>query len=215
MSGFHIHVDAITLTEKFEEYLIKELGFWRSDFAGHPEGVEHFEPPHHLTKKVATSFEFRAMFDGLLSHVEDHLPMVGYLEGEYIALDKDLEEHQYDASVKPPFKIETGSLPPASFRESEIHIVLNRELSDERLLQSLADMGFFTAYLPKSYGLAQIFTAQGSKETIQEILPPLIEYLEKAGGAVNCSIMEERVAGWWLSASSVRMPPVIAAIHWN
>jgi hypothetical protein len=176
--------------------------------------VEHFEPPHHLTKKVATSFEFRSMFDSLLAHVAERAPMVGYLEGEYIALDKDLPQRPYDAAVKPPFRIETGALPPASFRESEIHIVLNRELSDARLLQSLAEMGFFTAYLPKSYGLAQIFTAQGAKATIEKILPPLIDYLEQAGGAVNCSIMEERVAGWWLSASSVRVPPVITAIQW-
>ena len=55
--------------------------------------------------------------------------------------------------------------------------------------------------------------AQGSKKQIQTILPPLIEYLEKAGGAVDSSIKEERVADWWMSQPNLRLPPVIASIE--
>jgi hypothetical protein len=73
-------------------------------------------------------------------------------------------------------------------------------------------MGLFAAYLPKPYGTAEIFTAQGSKKQIQTILPLLLEYLEKAGGAVDCSIKEERVADWWMSHPDLRLPPVIASI---
>jgi hypothetical protein len=55
--------------------------------------------------------------------------------------------------------------------------------------------------------------AQGSKKQIQTILPPLIEYLEKAGGAVDSSIKKEQVADWWMSQPNLRLPPVIASIE--
>lgn len=215
MSEFHIHVDAQSLSAEFERYLIDDLGFWRSDFSGHPEGVEHFEPPHHLTKKVSSGVEFRADFERLVAYAEERAPMKGYLEGEFIALDEDLEERPFDASVVPPFKVEATSLPAGGFRESEIHVVLDRDRSDPRLIDSLLSMGFFTAYMPKPYGTAQIFTAQGSKARIQEILPPLTNYLKRAGGAANCSIKEERVAAWWLSEEGLRLPPVVDKIRWG
>jgi hypothetical protein len=215
MSEFHIHVDAQTLSEEFESYLTDGLGFWRSDFSGHPEGVEHFEPPHHLTKKVSSGAQFRADFDRLVAYAEEHRPMKGYLEGEFIALDEDLEERPFDASVAPPFRLETASLPDGRFRESEIHVVLDRDRSDPRLIESLMRMGLFTAYMTKPYGTAQVFTAQGSKARVQEILPALTRYLRRAGGAVNCSVKEERVAAWWLSGAGLRLPPIIDKVVWN
>ncbi|HEX7722712.1 MAG TPA: hypothetical protein VF397_11180 [Pyrinomonadaceae bacterium] len=215
MSDFHIHVDAITLNDKFEDYLINQLGFWRSDFSGHPEGVEHFEPPHHLTAKLQTAAEFRRVFDQLVSYAEQQQSMKGYLEGEFIASDDDLKERPFDSFVKPPFTISKTTLAEGEFRETEIHVVLNRDKSDPALLQSLLDMGLYTAYMEKSYGTAQIFTAQGSRERIQEMLPALKNYLEMAGGAVNCSIKEERVAAWWLSEPGLRLPPVVGSVEWN
>jgi len=215
MSEFHVHVDAVNFTNEFETYLIKNLGFWRSDFSGHPEGVEHFEPPHHLTKKLATRTEFRAVFDSLVSYAETKTPMKGYFEGEFIALDQDIDERPFNLSVKAPFKVHKINLPAGSFRESEIHVVLNRDKSEPRLLQSLVEMGLYTAYMPKPYGTAQIFTVQGSREKIRSILPPLKEYLENAGGMVNCSIKEERVADWWVSEPTLRLPPVVGYIEWR
>lgn len=215
MSDFHIHVDALTLSDEFEDHLIRYLGFWRSDFSGHPEGIEHFEPPHHLTIKLPTSAEFRKMFDGLVAYAEANAPMKGYLEGEFLSLDEDLEERPFDPAVKLPFTINKTNLPVGGFRETEIHVVLNRDKSHPRLLQSLLEMGLYTAYIPKEYGTAQVFTVQGSKDKIQTMLPALREYLEKAGGAVNCSIKEERVADWWLSEPTVRLPPVVESIVWR
>jgi hypothetical protein len=77
------------------------------------------------------------------------------------------------------------------------------------------EIGLFAAYLPKSYGTAEIFTVQGSKEQIRSILSPLMEYLERAGGAVECSIKEERVADWWLSEPALHLPPVVSNIIWT
>jgi hypothetical protein len=70
-------------------------------------------------------------------------------------------------------------------------------------------MGFFAAYIPKSYGVAEIFTAQGSRSDVSQLLPGLVDFLNSVGGAVACSVKEERIAAWWVSDSSVRLPPVI------
>ncbi len=49
MDKFHIHVDALKLSQEFEKFLTENLKFWQSNFAGHPEDVLHFEAPiHHL-----------------------------------------------------------------------------------------------------------------------------------------------------------------------
>ncbi len=42
MNGFHIHVDAESLSFEFENFLIKEVGFENTDFCGHPDGYIHF-----------------------------------------------------------------------------------------------------------------------------------------------------------------------------
>lgn len=161
------------------------MGFWRSDFSGHPEKSEAFEPPHHLTLKTPTAREFRALFRSLLARVRLGREMTGYLEGEYVVVDRDIAPRPFDASVHPPFKLCTASLPPGHFRESEIHICLNKDQSQPALLTVLADMGLFSAYLPKPYGTARIFTAQGSQKVIASILGPLTDYLARAGGSAG------------------------------
>ncbi len=211
-TGFHIHIDASVLLDGFEAYLTKELGFWRTDFSGHPEGAEGFEPANHLTQKTASSKDYKSLWEAVLAHAKTPGAMKGYIEGEFIALDEDIAEKPFDPAATPPFKIKTTFLPAGSFRESEIHIAMDRDRSDPRLLKQLMEMGLFAAYLPKSYGTAEIFTAQGTKRQIQTILPPLIDYLEKTGGSVRCSIKEERVADWWMSSPDLRLPPVIASI---
>lgn len=111
MQGFHLHVDALTLSNEFEQQLTQELGFWRTDFCGHPEGAEAFEPPNHLTQKPSSSEEFRAVFDKVVDYAKSNDAMKGYLEGEYVALDKDIEQRLYDPSVQPPIKLACVSLP--------------------------------------------------------------------------------------------------------
>lgn len=214
MGHFHIHIDAFSMSEEFNKFLIEDLGFWRSDFAGHPDGVEHFEPNHHLTQKVASSEEFKALFDTVVDYATTHHVIDGYIEGEWLAMEKDIAPRPFDPSVNPPFTFSTKPLPAEAFRETEIHITLSRDDSDQRLLRALESMGFFAAYLPKPDGMAQIFTVQGSKEKIRSLLPSLIEYLEKAGGGVRCKIKEERVAKWWKSSPDALIPPVVESINW-
>jgi hypothetical protein len=215
MSIFHIHVDAKTMSEDFDRFLVDELGFWHSDFAGHPNGVPHFEPNHHLTQKIDSGEEFKAIFDKVVTYANTRSALSGYVEGEYLALEKEISPKPFDPLVEPPFKFITTPLSEGRFRETEIHITLSRDESDPRLLRTLEQMGFFGAYLPKPYGIAQIFTVQGTQEKIDVMLPVIIEYLEKAGGSVKCRIKEERVARWWTSSPIVSIPPVVDIIDWS
>lgn len=214
MSTFHIHVDAIAVTAAFEEYLA-QTGFVRTDFAGHPDGADGFEAPNHLTLKLTDSEKFRRTFDDVVSRAAATSGIRGYVEGEFIPVDQDIADRPYQSGVPIPFTVENCPIPQGSFRETEIHITLDRDHSDPRLLASLTEMGFFSAYMRKSYGVAQIFTVQGSRAQINELLPRLATYLETCGGIANCSVKEERVAKWWLSDPSVALPPVIGSISWE
>jgi len=74
-------------------------------------------------------------------------------------------------------------------------------------------MGFFSGFIKKPSGVFQIVTAQGSRIKVERIVPALRDYLTRAGGAVRCSIKEERVAQWWMSEPGLRLPPVIDRVQ--
>jgi hypothetical protein len=214
MTNFHIHIDATRLSREFEEYLAA-TGFVRTDFAGHPEGEQGFEAPNHLTLKLSDARHFREQFDNTVAYASKMSGMNGYIEGEFIPLDKDVVERTFTPGIPLPFSITTVALPKGAFRETEIHITLDRDRSDPRLRAALSDMGFFSAFMRKPHGVAQIFTVQGSREHVGQILPPLIDFLDATGGTVHCSVKEERIAKWWLSDPSVVLPPVINSIQWR
>ena len=211
MSNFHIHVDAFEISREFVNALT-QCGFYRSDFAGHPEGVEGFEPPHHLTLKLNDGEQFRAHFQSVVTNAKADQSLRGYVEGEFIAEDVQIEEKPFCESVRIPFRIAQKNLPQGQFRESEIHVTLDRDRSHPKLIEALTSMGFFAAYIPKTYGVAEIFTIQGSRLAISELLPELLTFLRSAGGAVSCTVKEERIVAWWMSEPPVRLPPVISAI---
>lgn len=215
MAGFDIHIDALELSGGFEQFLL-QLGFWRSDFCGHPAGATSYEPPNHLTLQPRTSTEYKKSFRAVQDYAATRPGSIrGYIEGEFFAFDKDLEAKSFNPAVTAPFTVKTGFLPAGKFRESEIHVTMSRDKSDQRLTAILMKMGFFTAYLSKPYGIGQVFTVQGTHAQIESLLPAVDEFLQAVGGAADCSIKEERVVGWWVSDQGIRLPPVINEIVWN
>src|SRR5437764_13437926 len=116
MSAFHIHIDALWVSPEFERYLTEELHFWRSDFSGSPENSEAFYPLNHFTQKLSTGKEFRSCFDRVRGYASEHEAMKGYIEGEFIALQKHLEAHKFNEEVRPPFRIQRRLLAPGTFR---------------------------------------------------------------------------------------------------
>ena len=81
---FHIHVDALELSPEFKAELTSAWGFYESNFAGHPEGEEGFEPTHHLTRKTGVGREFRRIFESVRVAAAQPGALVGYIEGEYL-----------------------------------------------------------------------------------------------------------------------------------
>ncbi len=211
---FHIHIDAHQLAHQFEDKLLQELGFANTDFAGHPEGVLHFETPRHLTYKTKDAKTFKTVFDAIAIYLQENTEAItGYVEGEYIPLDIDIEEKSFDPSIPVPCQFELTNLVAGTFREDEIHVTLDRDRSDPRLINNLRSMGFFSAYMDKSFGTVEILTAQGTRQIVQQLLTQVLNYLKSAGGAINCSVKEERILRWWLSAPDIKLPPVIKAIN--
>lgn len=213
-SQFHIHIDAYKLSRNFEKFLLKNSKFWNSNFSGHPEEVLHYETPIHLTLKIQDGKQFKSIFNNILEYLEENPNSIeGYVEGEYIPLDIDIEEKSFNPEVKIPCEFNLKSLDSGTFREDEIHITLNRDKSDPRLINSLRSMGFFSAYMDKQSGPVEILTVQGTRKMIQEILPKILIYLKETGGAVGCSVKEEIIVRWWVSSPELRLPPIVNSIE--
>jgi hypothetical protein len=211
VTEFHIHVDARSMGPDVERALIEDHAFIETNFSGHPEGVVHFEPNHHLTLKCFSGREFQERFKAAESFLST-TTMRGYLEGEFIASDDAIEERSFDPGVPLDVRVDLGALPSGKFRETELHITMDRDRSDPRLIEALCATGMFAAYLPKAYGTAVVFTAQGDRKTVRKLLDHLTERLHRAGGAVAGSIKEELVVRWWLSHADVAVPPVVVRI---
>lgn len=211
-SPFHIHVDASELSAEFETCLLRSLGFRRTDFVGHPPGQEGFEPTHHLTWKCDSSREFRVAFADVVERAKEPGAMTGYIEGEFVAFERDVAPRCFEPAVPLGLQVERRSLPPGAFRESEVHITLSRDRSDPRLIDNLHRAGLFGGYLPKPAGVAEVLTVQGDLKGVGVLRDAVVKYIESAGGAVDCSIKEERILSWWTSGPDVRLPPVMARI---
>ncbi|MBI3255982.1 MAG: hypothetical protein HYZ63_03355 [Candidatus Andersenbacteria bacterium] len=213
--GYHIHVDAQRTSPEFEDFAIGKLGFWPQDFL-HEGGEElSYEPARHLTYHPKDGEEFKLLFGQMRDFLNSHPDMVqGYIEGECIPFDLDIDAKPFDPSIKHPFRLTLKNLPPGKFREDEIHVSLLRDTSDPGLKAALRAMGLYVAYLPKPEGVAAIFTVQGRRKKISELLPALTFYLQRAGGGQRCSIKEERIADSWMSSDNLALPPIVDKIEW-
>ncbi|BAZ50604.1 hypothetical protein NIES4103_32210 [Nostoc sp. NIES-4103] len=213
LGEFHIHIDAQRLANPFEKFLTEQQ-FWNSDFSGHPEGLAHCPPKKHLTKKTKNVQEFRGSFDAIVDYLQDNSEDIeGYIEAEYVPVDVEIEEIPFNPAIEIPFKLQLSSLTPGTFRQDELHITLSRAESDPRLINSLRNMGFYSVFMEKTFGEVEIFTAQGTCQMIRQILPRVITYLKTAGGAVKCSVKEERIIKWWMSSPDLILPAVIKTVE--
>ena len=207
---YHIHVDSTIISSETDYFLRRDLGFSLTNFCGHSPLSNHFESPIHYTFKSERGDIFSQTFNLVKKKLMDSGDeFSGYLEGEFVPLDIEIQHSKFDETVSAPFSFTTQVLPEGKFREDEIHITLDRHSSDPRALMELRRMGFFSAYMGKEYGESEIFTIQGTYHQITQILPEVRSFLEKLGGLSRCSLKEERIIKWWLSDSSVTLPPVI------
>ncbi len=211
---FHIHIDAKNINTQFDKILSKQYGFEHKNFIQRQDLNPSYAPETHLTYKTTDPNRSSQIFKNIYTYLEQNPDaMIGYVEYEYIP-EKILIEYQtFNPDVPIPFQLELGKLPVGTFREDEIHITLDRDNSDPRLLESLRQIDFFSTLRQKDYGIAEIFTTQGSYLNIQRVLPLITNYLNEVGGAVNCVIKEERIVRSWMSSPDLKLPPVISTIQ--
>ncbi|HXC53112.1 MAG TPA: hypothetical protein VN634_19650 [Candidatus Limnocylindrales bacterium] len=215
-SEFHIHVDPIDAATSFEELLLAE-GFVRVEYALEPSTFEtnaaDFCHDHHLTYKTFSSREYKKVSDFVFALLDEGQAIRrGYVECECVTFREALPQAPYRSNPL-PFRLEMSSPSPSAFRESEIHVTLDSERSDPRLLKKLREIGMLKGTIPKPWGKASIFTAQGTQEQIDRIREPLWDFLRRSGGGVRCTIKEEKTVRYWLShAVGIGLPQVISTI---
>ena len=188
---FHIHIDAKVMTRPFYDVAIKTFNFYESNFNGHPEGYEHFEPENHLTLKLFSKDDFHSTWSKLVEETNKH-QFIGYLEGEYIPFDDYIPSKDY-IDLPVPFKIIRRKISSGEkFRQTEIHVTFEKNKTNPDLVRKLLDAGMYGAYIPKKDGDFIVLTIQGSIKQIQELYPVLKHYLSESGGISRCTMKEER-----------------------
>ena len=214
MGLYHIHIDSQTASPEVHEEA-KELGFYDHTFAGHPAGYVHFEPAMHSSIKIREKTEFNEKFAELDALMRTDPRLKAYIEGEYVPTDDEIPYKGVTDFELPPMQIVRRRLSSAlgeTFRETEFHLVMDFENSDQRVITALLDAGLFGALIKKkkkkdkksaqgSLGLlpvmetqtykAIVLTAQGSRRIILPLMEEVRAYLAKVGGVVRGSIKEE------------------------
>lgn len=215
---FHIHVDGQNMPLGLYDYAVKELAFVPSDYNGHPEGYYHAEPVHHLTLKVATKELFNSVWKQLEEKLSGFPEFKGYIEGEYIPIDEFIPYKTY-TGMPVPYEIKTRKLNDSNnehFRQTEIHVTMERTGSDPDLMKELLDAGLYGAFIPKYDGEFLVLTMQGYIKEIVPLIETTRNYLITAGGANRCTIKEERAIAYKLChIDSVDLPEIAAEIRYK
>jgi len=223
---FHIHVDSrSSLNDKFDLFnIIKEdLNFFFTNFSGHPEGHASITTPNpHMTLKLNTLREFEAKWEELVKVCKQY-DFAGYLEGEIIPIDEIIQFREYLGGVSPTFKLITRPLrgpPKDEFRETEVHLVMDADKSDPRVIVDLLKAGFSGAYMQKTRGdikyQAIVLTAQGSRKEVFSLVDLLRDYLAKVDGVVRGTIKVEKVLKYKLfHMDHTHLPHILADIKYT
>lgn len=156
--------------------------------------------------------EFRQKFNALDALISIDKNFKGYIEGEYIPTDDEIAPKEVTKFELPPMKIVRRRLSAAlgeKFRESELHVVMDFDNSDQRVVTGLLDAGLYGALLDKKDHRAIVLTAQGSRKIILPLITEIRSYLERIGGVVRGSIKEERALKYQLYNMEVEELPEV------
>lgn len=214
---FHIHIDAQEMSKELYEYAIKELKFYDSDFNGHPDGFKHFEPKKHLTLKLTSKEEFNLTWE-ILDNFTDRTKLRGYLEGEFIPIDEIIPYKEYK-DIPVPFKINRRKLTGEKyeeFRQTEIHLTMEKDKSNPELMKKLLEAGLYGAYITKRRGTFLVLTIQGFIKDIKPLTDKIRHYITQSGGAYLCTLKEERALKYSLyGIGATDLPEIADKIIYN
>ncbi len=212
---YHIHLDTQTTSTELHQK-IQSLGFFSHNFTGHPKGYPHFEPTSHSTIKLGSKFEFKRVWNETIKLIEKEKDVVGYLEGEYIPTDQFIPFKEMGGFLPPSFSIKRRRINPEKgemFRETEFHLVMDFDNSEQKVITALLDAGLYGALLQKPDHRAIVLTCQGNRRLIKPLFKEIIRYLNDVGGVKRCTIKEEIALKHQLfNMSASELPEVVDSI---
>lgn len=210
MAHFHIHIDGHRLPPCARE-AISNTPFEETPFR-RDLMCDGFEAPHHYTLKTQDSRVFKTSFENIVGKLHD-TDFAGYVEGEFIAYDQDVSYEPGRNDSLDGIITKFASLPAGGFRETELHITLRKTEQIVPVTNALRKIGFFSAFMDKTFGLAEILTLQGSKDAVMAIEGIVIDYLRSRKEIENCSIKREDVARYWLSTADIKRAPTLIEVN--
>jgi len=182
--------------------VLRALGFKDASFDNpYPDG--HVGSVAVWTFKSKDETECSARWARVLEFVKQ-LEIPGFGEYECIMLDKTIQtNHPFDPHTVKPFKLKQYSLPEGGFKESEVHISLDYDASDPRVMEWFISIGMVPAILPKhrtdgSRYNALVLTSQGDRQEIGRVVKKLHNVIPRLGGIEGCSIKFEVIEGYVL-----------------
>jgi hypothetical protein len=207
---FHIHIDGQCVPNaalaKIGSLPFEETPFRRDLMS------DGFEAPFHYTYKTKNSQHFKRVYKQCCDALQE-TGFDGYVEGECLAYDCDISHAAYNGrSSLCDIEVDFAELDDGQFRETELHIAFEHG-SDDAAVAELKRLGFFSAFMDKSYGLAEILTLQGSLQAIQLIEDPIRTYLRSRTTLRHCSMKREDIARFWLTRPNIKRAPILVGVR--
>jgi hypothetical protein len=209
LPAFHVHIDGHSLPTSARD-AIAETAFEETPFR-RDLMCDGFEAPYHYTLKTHDPRLFKQTFDGIVSRLRK-TEFAGYVEGECIAYDLNILPRSLKSGSLENVATTFSPLPDGAFRETELHITLRKTSRCEAVTGALRRIGFFSAFMDKDFGLAEILTLQGSKAAVRELEGEVIEFLRSSEEIEHCSIKREDIARFWLSEPRIKRAPILTNV---
>ena len=212
---FHLHIDLFDEPSAKFAATLQLMGFADTSFhVPYPDG--HDGCTAHWTWKTENAICAHQQWVALTQTARD-AGIPGYLEHELVLLDETIEtDRSFDPGVTMPFVLERYRLQEGGFKESEVHLTLDRDASDPRVMEWFTSMGMVPAVMPKRRADGTLFdalilTAGGDKREIARVFKELHDVVPLLGGIKECSIKFEVMEGHLLFGGfpTSRLPPVV------
>jgi len=198
------------------EMLGNHFGFVMQEFCGQPEGYPSYAPAAHVSWWIDSGTKFQEKWNELLTLARTFSNFRGYFEGEWVATDQFVPESN-GVFHPPPWKFVSRRLHGGNgeqFRQSELHLVYDREKSDARITKALLEAGMFGAYMEQAGIIYTIMTVQGYLDQIARAKELLLDYLSTTGGIVDATLKEERIVRHQLfGVTPQELAPIIDRIE--
>jgi hypothetical protein len=205
LAYFHIHIDGQCVPppalEAIARLPVAETPFRRDLMS------DGFEAPFHYTHKTTDSRRFKEVYHECCNALKG-TGFEGYVEGECLAYDDVISQTAISGTDLRTINVEFQELADGAFRETELHVAFERGSDDEAVVE-LKQLGFFSAFMDKAYGVSEILTLQGQMQPVLAIEEPIRAYLRSRKSLRHCSIKREDIARFWLTRQDIKRAPIL------